>query len=69
MGSGASKKANNNAAELDEDDEEDYDTFSKKRLGGGKNSNYPKLEQAGLLPKLQSGSDSSPKPNKSKGKL
>ena len=56
MGSGASKKATNeNAANFDDEDDEDFDTFAKKKLGQnkGQNKGQPRLEQAGLLPKLQ----------------
>ena len=49
MGSGASKKSNaEDKSNFEEDDEEDFDTFSKKKAG-----NKPKLEQNGLLPKLE----------------
>ena len=54
MGSGASKKSDGNAANFDDSEEpaeEDFDTFSRKKLA--QKSQQPRLEQAGLLPKLQ----------------
>lgn len=64
MGSGASK---NNAKEKasfdDQDDEEDYDTFSK-RVKNSNTAGAPRLEQNGLLPKLNNSSSPSKKSNK-----
>jgi len=52
MGTGASKKSAAEKASFDDDDDEDFDTYSKKKLA--ENSKYQRLEQNGLLPKLQS---------------
>ena len=50
MGSGASKKPNAEKS-LENDDTEDFDTYTQKKA---ENKGQPKLEQAGLLPKLDS---------------
>jgi len=56
MGTGASKKATADAekASFDDDDtDEDFDTYSKKKVAANSKS-FSRLEHNGLLPKLQS---------------
>lgn len=55
MGTGASKKAKTSTESPEEDEDEDYDSFSKKR-SQPLNEGQPRLEQAGLLPKLENSS-------------
>ena len=57
MGSGASKKTDQKQNGLDDDDDEDFDTYTKKKA---ENKGQPKLEQAGLLPKLAPATNKKP---------
>ena len=60
MGSGASKKTDQKQNGLDDnDDDDDFDNFIKKKA---ENKGQPKLEQAGLLPKLGKTSNSKKPP-------
>ena len=50
MGSGASKKSNEDAQAKSDEESDDFETYTQKKAEA---NGQPKLEQAGLLPKLE----------------
>ena len=50
MGSGASKKSNEDSQAKSDEESDDFETYTQKKAEA---NGQPKLEQAGLLPKLE----------------